>query len=443
MSTKNNGAGPLNDIDDYIASAMREWEVPGLAVGIVKDDTTIMAKGFGVRKLGSTAQVDANTVFAIGSCTKAFTSAALGILVDEGKISWDDRVIRHLPSFRLYDPYVTAEITIRDLLCHRSGLPRCDGLWQASTSDREDILSRLRFVRQNTAFRSQWGYSNIMYTVAGHTIPAVTGTSWDQFIKERIFAPLGMTSSTPSIRELRQDGNVATPHCRLEERVQTIPWKDLHQIGPAGSVNSSATDMIQWMRLQLNSGVHQGRRLLSTKAMDEMRTPQSVLHPEGMGPEGRGLKLWHPGSQLMVYGLGWVLREYGNRVLVQHGGSVAGMLAMVTLVPGENLGVVVLTNGDWHFAQTALSQRIVDSCLGNPPRDWCSEFLRVSRGTQQQAKEGEERLQSGRVRGTHPTLELGQYTGVFSVKQNSRLSPLKVPGKNRGKFPGFTVRSFD
>src|SRR5215510_3716640 len=243
-----------NDLDEFAGRVLKEFEVPGLAVAIVKDGKVVLAKGYGVRKLGDPTPVDENTLFGIASNTKAFTTAALAMLVDEGKISWDDPVTRHLPSFQLYDPYVTREMTIRDLLTHRSGLGLGAGdlLWWPPTDyAREEIIRRFRFVKPATSFRSRYAYDNVLYMIAGQIIPAVTGKSWDDFIKERIFRALSMDESNTSVTAFRPGDNIATPHAPVEGHIQPIKPIALDNVGPAGSINSNVSDMSRWVMIQL------------------------------------------------------------------------------------------------------------------------------------------------------------------------------------------------
>ena len=215
--------GSLNGFDDYVNKAMKEWEVPGVAIAIVKGDQVVLAKGYGVRKIGEPAVVDERTLFAIGSSSKAFTAAAVAMLVDDGKVKWDDPVTKHLPGFEMYDPYVTRELTVRDLLTHRSGLQRGDFLWYGTELDREEILRRTRFLKPTWSLRSTFGYQNLMFLAAGQLVSRTSGKSWDEFIRQRIFAPLGMSSSSTSINAFKNVDNVATPHAKVNEKVQTIP----------------------------------------------------------------------------------------------------------------------------------------------------------------------------------------------------------------------------
>jgi len=248
---------PPADLDAWVARSMQTFEVPGLSLAIVKNGKVVVAKGYGVRKLGDATPVDENTLFAIGSNTKAFTAACLAMLVDEGKIAWDDPVYQRLPAFRMYDPYVSHEMTIRDLLTHRSGMGLGEGdllFLPHTTYTREDIIHQLRYMKPASSFRSRFAYDNLLYMTAGQIVPAVTGTSWDDFVRQRIFVPLGMSHSNVSITAFRPGDNVAYPHSKLDGKLQVIPFENLDNAGPAGSINFSAADMAKWVLLQLNWG---------------------------------------------------------------------------------------------------------------------------------------------------------------------------------------------
>ena len=228
--------GLLKGLDAYVAQALKDWEAPGLAIAVVRHDSVVFARGYGVRELGKAETVDANTIFAIGSTSKAFTAALLGMLVDQGRIRWDDPVTRYLPGFQLYDPYVTREITIRDLLTHRSGLARGDGLWAASGYRRDEVIRRVRFLKPSWSFRSQYGYQNIMFLTAGELAGRVYGKSWDEVVRQQIFEPLGMTRTRTSVDALKGMDDVATPHERIDDAVRPVEWMNIDNIGPAGSI---------------------------------------------------------------------------------------------------------------------------------------------------------------------------------------------------------------
>ena len=273
------GIDNLKEIDAYATKAMQDWQVPGFAMAIVKDDSVVLARGYGVRQLGKPEPVDAHTLFAIASNSKAFTSAALAILVDEGKINWDDPVTKYLPWFQLYDPYVSREMKVRDLLCHRSGLATFGGdlLWYASSYDRNEVIRRVRYLKPVSSFRSRYGYQNIMFSAAGQIIPAVTGKSWDDFIKERFFAPLGMTSSNTSIAAFTSTSNVATPHNEYEGQIRVIRYMNVDNVGAAAAINSCVADLAQWLRLQLGRGTCEGKVFFSAARSREMWAPQIMF----------------------------------------------------------------------------------------------------------------------------------------------------------------------
>jgi CubicO group peptidase (beta-lactamase class C family) len=403
--------GPFKGLDEYVAKTMKDWDVPGLAIAVIKDDTVVLAKGYGVRKLGEDTPVDEKTLFAVGSTTKAFTAAALAMLVDEGKIKWDDKVTQHLPKFQMYDPYVTREMTIRDLLCHRSGLDRTEAVWYGSAASRDEIIRRLRFIKPASSFRSKFGYQNMMYMVAGQIIPAVTGKSWDDFVKERIFKPLGMTASNSSVTALSGADNVATPHHKIEDKMRPIKYRNIDNIGPAGSINSSVVDMAQWVRLHLNEGNREkGKdRLISSGAIQEMHTPQTVLPLDGM------MAKLLPEAHLAAYGLGWMIQDYRGKKLLEHAGGIDGMVAQVSMIPEEKLGVVVLANSDGNQLPHALAYRILDGfLLKTPPRDWSADLLKIMKGVEAIAKAQEKKQEKERVKDTKPSLALDKYAGTYN-----------------------------
>jgi len=410
---------PIVDLDEYVAKSVREWGVPGLSIAVVKNDTVVFAKGYGVRKIGETAPVDEHTLFAIGSSSKAFTTAALAMLVDEGKVEWDAPVRRYLPTFQLSDPYVSHELRVRDLLSHRIGLDRGDYLWYVTQFDRNEVLRRAQYLKQVKSFRYNWGYNNIMFLAGGQIIPATTGKTWDDFIRERIFQPLGMTETNTSVRDLQAAGNVANPHVWKAEKAQPISWRNIDNIAPAGSINSNAVDLAQWVRLQLNGGTFGGRRLISAEAIEEMHDPQMIM-PRGVLHDELSLfrAFWPSETHFMSYGLGWFLEDYRGRKVIHHGGSIDGMNALVAMLPEEKLGVVILSNlsrDGYVQVLPALMWKVFDAYLGVPPHDWSSEYLqRVKLAEEKEQKteasreEAEQRTPIGK-----PSLELSKYAGRY------------------------------
>ncbi|HEV2765251.1 MAG TPA: serine hydrolase [Pyrinomonadaceae bacterium] len=414
----------LQEIDAYASKAGRDWRVPGFAIAVVKDDRVVFAKGYGVRKLGESAPVDERTLFAIASNTKAFTAAALAVLVDEGKLSWDDPVTRHLPGFQLYDPFVTRELTVRDLLSHRSGLATFGGdlLWYESTYGRDEILRRVRFLRPTTSFRAAYGYQNIMFLAAGEIVPAVTGRSWDDFIKERFFTPLGMTSSTTSVRAFRPTDNVATPHNEHEGRLRVIRYDVVDNAGGAAAINSSVSDMARWLRLQLGRGAFEGRRIFSPARSREMWTPHTVV------PFGEQSERFNPSRHFYTYGLGWFLSDYHGRKVASHGGGLDGMISQVALMPEENLGVVVLSNSETPLP-TALVNKIFDVFLGVPARDWSADYLAQREKSRAEQQAAEKRAEEARINNTKPSLPLREYAGSYGGQMYGEARVVEEDGK--------------
>ena len=424
---------PLSGLDDYVNKALREWEVPGVAVAVVKDGRIVLAKGYGVRKLGDPAPVDERTLFAIGSSSKAFTAASVAMLVDEGKLKWDDPATKYLPGFEMYDPYVTRELTVRDLLSHRSGLERGDLLWYGTEYDRDEILRRARYLKPTWSLRSTFGYQNLMYLAAGQVIARVSGKSWDEFVRQRIFTPLGMTASGTSIRDLKEGGNVATPHAKIEDKVEVIPWRNIDNIAPAGSINSNVVDMAQWVRLQLGEGSFQNQRLVSSGAVKEMHTSQTVMRAEPP------YSVWYPEAHFLNYGLGWFLSDYRGRKLVEHGGAIDGMRAQVAMIPEEKLGLVILTNRGGTILPVALMYRILDAYLGATPRDWSAELLKTVKSLEEQGKAAEKKLEAERVKDTKPTLALEKYAGTYKNDLYGEVKVTHENGKLNLRFgPAFT-----
>jgi CubicO group peptidase (beta-lactamase class C family) len=424
---------PGADFDEYVNKAIKDWGVPGAAIAIVKDDRIVYAKGFGVRELNKPAPVDEHTLFAIGSSSKAFTAASLAMLVDEGKLKWDDPATKYLSGFQLFDPYSTRELTIIDLLSHRSGLQRGDLLWYASAYDRNEVLRRVRYLKPSWSLRSHYGYQNIMFLAAGQIIPSIAGKSWDEFVRERIFNPLGMKSTNTSIKLFDTSANVATPHSKIDDKVQAVSWRNIDNIAPAGSINSNVEDMAQWLRMQLGDGVYQNQRLLSAAAIKEMRTPQTIIRIEG--PQAS----LYPEAHFLTYGLGWFLSDYRGRKLIEHGGAIDGMRAEVAMIPEEKVGLVILTNLHGNILPHALMYKIFDFYLNAPQRDWSSELLKVTKTLEDQAKAAEKKAEAERVQGTSPSLALEKYAGTF---QSEMYGEAKVELEN-GKLvihfgPNFT-----
>lgn len=402
---------PARQLDAYATQAVKDWGAVGLAISVVKDGRVAFAKGYGVRELGKPDPVDTATLFAIGSTTKAMTAAAIGMLVDEGKVRWDDPATKHIASFQLRDPYVTREVTVRDLLTHRAGLPNADYLWYASDNSAAEILRRVRYVAPAYSLRASFIYQNIMYAAAGQVVATAAGMPWEDFVRTRIFAPLRMERTVPLLSRAGAMPNVASPHDRVNDTVRVIANASVDPVASAGSVWSSVADMAKWMRFVLDSGRADGRGLLQPATFAELLEPQTMVPPGQFYPTAR---LTRP--HWTTYALGWFQQDYEGRAVSFHTGSIDGMVAIVGLIPDERLGVVVLANLDHVELRHALMLKVFD--LWGPsrakPRDWSTELRALYTNQRAQALAAERSAEAKRVTGTKPSLALTRYSGAYS-----------------------------
>jgi CubicO group peptidase (beta-lactamase class C family) len=403
---------PPPDLDQWVARAMRTFEVPGIGLAIVKDDAVVVAKGYGVRKLGDAAPVDARTLFGIASNTKAFTATALGLLVEEKKLEWDAPVIRYLPAFAMWDPYVTRELTIRDLLVHRSGLGLGAGdllWWPPSTYNRKEIAQRLRYIPPATSFRSAYAYDNVLYLIAGEVIETISGQSWEDFISSRILAKVGMTGSNVRHSAAIAGGNVATTHARIDAKVRPIAPFDSDNTNPAGGINASAEDMAKWLRVQLSGGMlANGSRLFSAATARELTsivTPIPVNDPPAELPP---LK-----SSFNGYALGFSIRDFRGHKLVAHTGGLPGYVSRLAMIPDLNLGVVVLTNQESGEAFESIALHVLDHYLGAPAFDWIDGFQKLKTRNAGEVAASERDASASRNPSSKPSLSLSKYAGTY------------------------------
>jgi CubicO group peptidase (beta-lactamase class C family) len=401
------------DIDALVARIMKSFEVPGLALAIVKDGKVALAKGYGVRKLGEPAPVDAQTLFGIASNTKVFTATALGLLVEEGKIAWDTPVVDTLPWFMMSDPYVTREMTVRDLLVHRSGLGLGAGdllWWPESTYNRRQVAERLRFIKPATSFRSAYAYDNVLYLVAGEVIQAVTGRSWEDFVLERILKKVGMAGSNVRHSAAADGGNVATPHARVDGAVRPIAPFTSDNTNPAGGINSGAEDMAKWMLVRLARGkLADGTALYSERTARQIETPVTILPNPPPPADLAPLK-----AHFRAYALGLDVRDYRGQLVIDHTGGLPGYVSIVTLLPERNLGIAILTNAESTSAFYALTQQIVDHDLGAPAMDWAAAYLKRDARDQAQIDAVVGRSAAVRDAASKPSLPLAKYAGVYT-----------------------------
>jgi len=419
---------PLSGFDAYVTIAMQVWKVPGLAIAIVKGDSVVFIKGYGTRTMSTQQPVDDHTLFAIGSASKAFTATLVAMYVDEGKMRWDAPATEFLPSLEMYDPYVARELTVRDLLTHRSGLARGDLMWYATNYDRDEILRRVRFLRPSWSMRSRYGYQNIMYLAAGQAVAKVAGRSWDDVVRDRIFTPLGMSETNTSTLALARLQNVATPHGEIDDTLRILPWHNIDNIAPAGSINSSVHDMAKWVKFQLAQGKVAGKSLVSPSAIGETHSPQVVT------PISADAKQINPFTHLGSYGMGWMIQDYRGREIRHHGGNIDGMSAMVSLVPEEKIGIVVLTNANGSPLPSITMYRAIDALIGAPPRDWSAEYLKVRNKNLALAKETETKRLAQRVSGTRPSLALEKYAGTYADSMYGEAMIVAENGKLRAMY---------
>jgi CubicO group peptidase (beta-lactamase class C family) len=396
-------------LDAILNEAMTYWRTPGAAMVVVKGDDAVYLKGIGVRNVKTKEPVTPETIFAIGSTTKAFTTAAMAILVDQGLMKWDDPVRKHLPAFRLSDPLANESVTLRDLVTHRTGLIRHDMLWYNAPWGREEILRRIGLVPLTYPFRTTFQYQNIMFLAAGEAVAATAGLSYEDFVRKRIFQPLGMKTASFTTVEAERAANHSTPHERRGEKAEPISWRSLNNISPAGSINASVSDLASWIRMQLNEGSLGGKRLLSADSVREMHTPQQVIRLEGRW------KIFFPETDTLQlsYGLGWFINDYRGHQLVMHGGTIDGFRAAIVLVPAAKLGVAVLTNLNGTQMPEATCYNVMDLLLGNSKKDWNRYLDQAAKNFEREGVEAIDRRLAARKPDAKASHELAAYCGTY------------------------------
>ena len=404
------------EIDTCFAQTLTQWDIPGAAVAVVANGDTY-TQGYGTLAAGQPLAVNADTIFAIGSTTKAFTSAAVGMLVDEGKLGWDDPVVKHLPDFALADPWVTQQVTVRDLLCHRLGLERAQRLYYHQGYSQRDLIRRMRYLKPEAGFRTQFCYANQQFGAAGLIVEAVSGQSWDDFICERIFKVLGMTRSFSGFDRLGDATNLASPHACLDEAYPAgvrflgpkavLPWYKLsHE--PSGSIHTTANDLAQWLKALLADG----EPLLSQAAFAEITAPQMVMQDVG-NSELAPLYYLQPRTHFWTYGLGWWVLDYRGEKVLMHGGQMPGFNSVVAFYPERKIGLAVMLNVHQTLAHAALFYTLSDVLLSEAGRDWNMEFLQVASGYMGQVKAQVDGMRAARQPEIPPTVPLGQLVGGY------------------------------
>jgi CubicO group peptidase (beta-lactamase class C family) len=401
----------VREFDAYVAKAARDWGVPGLAIAVVRNDSVLLARGYGVRQLGAPGAVDRQTLFGIMSTTKAMTAAAVAMLVDEGKLGWDDPVAKWLPELQLADAYVTRELRVRDLLTHSAGLGNADRLWVRGDLGTAEILRRVRWLEPAYSFRSSFMYQNVMYGAAGEVIARASGMSYPEFLRTRLFVPLGMARSYPTHGAMvaARDANTSRAHYRIRDTVRVIDEVAVDALPAAGSVWSTAADMARWARFLLDSARVEGRRLISSRAFAELFRPQVIVPDAEFYPTTR-----RTNPHWTTYGLGWFQQDYAGRFLAFHTGSLDGRTAIIGLVPDARMGVVVLGNLDHAEVRHALMLRAVDTFTrGGPARDWSTELLALYGDLRRRADSSRVAADARHVAGTRPSHPLAAYAGTY------------------------------
>lgn len=405
---QNPESAKLAEINAYANQVLKDQNQPGMAIAVVKNDKTIFAQGYGVRELGKPDKVDENTIFAIASNSKAFATASIAILIDEGKIGgWDDKVSKYLPEFRLYDPYVTNELTIRDLVSHRVGLDTFSGdlLWYETVYTGDEILRRLQKLKPVRGFRSGFGYQNLMFIAAGRIVEKVSGKTWGAFVEERILQPLGMTRTVTTIKNLPD--NSAFPHNKSGGKLRVLHRGNVDGAAAAAGLNSSVADMTKWIRLQLNRGEFEGKRIFSAKQSWEMHQPAMIL------PISEAAAKNMPSRHFNAYALGWNVFDYQGRKIVTHSGGLDGMLSRTVLIPEENLGFVILTNGESR-AFDIMFKKILDVFTDAPKRHYNAEALKSAETAKKAEAEAAAKIDAVRVKNTKPSLVPANYAGKYT-----------------------------
>jgi CubicO group peptidase (beta-lactamase class C family) len=397
-------------LDARIGNDMQKWKLPGLAIAVVKNGTPVYVKGFGVRSLEKGGAVNDQTLFGMMSTTKAMTALALAMLVDEGKVDWNDPVTKYLPWFELSDPYVTSQLKVHDLLTHNSGLGNTDLLWARGDLDSEQILRRLKNEPLSYSLRDGFAYQNVMYQVAGEIIENASGMSWADFVQQRIMQPLGMSRSRPTLDAMlkMRDENVSTAYFEIDDSLHAIKESPVDAIPAAGAAWSTAGDTAKWLDFLLNDGCVDGRRLVSSANFNLLLKPQVMVPKAEFYPTA---KLTSP--HWTSYGYGWFQQDYRGKFVAMHTGSMDGRTAIIGLMPDENLGVYIFGNLDHAEYRHALMWQVLDAYTGAPFRDWSTEFLALYGGLSEDGKKAEAEYAAKRVKDTKPSLELSAYAGTY------------------------------
>lgn len=396
----------LKGFSKFVEQQMKEWEVPGVAIAIVKDGKLVFAGGFGFRNVEKKLEVTPDTLFAIGSCSKAFTATLLGILVDEGKLEWDKPVRGYLPSFKLKDPVASQYMTAVDLVTHRCGLPRHDLVWYNSSATREELIKRLQYLEPSQGFRSIFQYNNLMFMTAGYMAGKITGTTWEKLVQKKIFDPLGMKNSNFSVECSKKSLDFSLPYSKREKKVVVIPFRNIDNVGPAGSINSSVNEITKWILLNLNKGKVGEKQVISEGNLQKIHSPQMVM--------GRSLskreELFYA-----TYGMGWGITAYRGHPVLAHGGGIDGFISNISFLPRDKAGVVVLTNSDRGGGAlcSIIRYNVYDRILRMKQIPWSKRIKEQIEKTKKEQEEAKKKKKESRILNTKPSHKLEDYTGEY------------------------------
>ena len=417
---------PLAGLDKYIEGVLKEWHVPGLALAVVKDGKVVLSKGYGWRDVEKKLPVTPRTLFAIGSISKSFTVTGLGMLIDEKKLDWDKPVRDYLADFRLHEKVPTDRVTPRDLVSHRTGLPRHDALWYATKRSRRELYERLRYLEPTRDLRQTWQYNNLMYMTAGILQEKVSGQSWEAFTRRRILAPLGMTRTNLSVDDSQKADDFAQPYTERDGKVRRLPFRNIDAVAPAGSINSCLEDMIPYLRFHLALGKHDGKQLLSRDQAEEMQSAQMVL-PLAVQKQ---LLFFTPGDS--SYGLGLVVSRHRDERLVHHSGGIDGFLSYMALLPGKKIGVIVLTNLSPRkpaFVPYVVGNEVLDRLLGHSDVDWRGRNRQQRELIEKLLHKRKSQLEKDRKPDTSPSHALADLAGTYEHPAHGALL-VSVVGKD-------------
>ncbi|MDQ4121378.1 MAG: serine hydrolase [Acidobacteriota bacterium] len=403
------GQDKVEILDRYIESARKDWQVPGMSVVVVRDGKVILSKGYGIREVGKSAVVDASTLFGAMSTTKAMTAVAMGILVDEGKVNWDDKVVKHLPDFRTADQFVTGEIRVRDLFTHNAGLPNADFLWTRATELAPDeIINRLQYAKPAYPFRAGFVYHNVMYLVAGKIIERASGMPWERFMIERVFNPLGMKNTFPTLESSRAYQNRSSAHFEIKNKITVIPDMPVDTAAPAGSVWSTSDDIGRWVKFTLDNAAADGKILLKPQTFEEILKPQVIL-PATFYPTFRLTK-----PHWTTYGLGWFQHDYRGEMVNFHTGSMPGRTAIIGLLRDKKLGVYIFGNLANAELRHALMYKVFDLfAFDDNSRDWSAEMKALYEGIKMEAAKSLEARNATRKSDSAPSFPLNAFAGKY------------------------------